>query len=289
MDLQNILIGTDFSPWSEAALRCAAALAKRFQARLFVVHAIADSMYANVPPELLAEAKTRTIADARRKLEEISSRFSGLQTQIILEQGPPSEVLLRLAEAKSIELLVVGTQGHASIKRFLLGSFAEKLARQSRCPVLVTPESSLPVEEFTLKTILCPTNFSERSIGALKYAWAFAKTFSAHIILMHVILMHVVQDQILSRADRISQTTKAEGPMSRLSSSLSAGDRSREAELAVEFGAPAETIIKVAGERNADLIVLSIQRDKPLVAHLPPEVTFLVAAQAPCPVLTLAT
>lgn len=284
MDLQNILIGTDFSPWSEAALRCAAALAKRFQARLFVVHAIADSMYANVPPELLAEAKTRTIADARRKLEEISSRFSGLQTQIILEQGPPSEVLLRLAEAKSIELLVVGTQGHASIKRFLLGSVAEKLARQSRCPVLVTPESSLPVEEFTLKTILCPTNFSERSIGALKYAWAFATTFSAHII-----LMHVVQDQILSRADRISQTTKAEGPMSRLSSSLSAGDRSREAELAVEFGAPAETIIKVAGERNADLIVLSIQRDKPLVAHLPPEVTFLVAAQAPCPVLTLAT
>jgi len=284
MDLQNILIGTDFSPWSEAALRCAAALAKRFQARLFVVHAIADSMYANVPPELLAEAKTRTIADARRKLEEISSRFSGLQTQIILEQGPPSEVLLRLAEAKSIELLVVGTQGHASIKRFLLGSVAEKLARQSRCPVLVTPESSLPVEEFTLKTILCPTNFSERSIGALKYAWAFATTFSAHII-----LMHVVQDQILSRADRISQTTKAEGPMSRLSSSLSAGDRSREAELAVEFGAPAETIIKVAGERNADLIVLSIQRDKPLVAHLPPEVTFLVAAQAPCPVLTSAT
>jgi universal stress protein E len=284
MDLTNILIGTDFSPWSEAALRCAAVLAKRFQARLFVVHAIADSIYANVPPELLAEAKTRTIADARRKLEEISSRFSGLQPEIILEQGPPSEVLLRLAEAKSIELLVVGTRGHVAIKRLLLGSVAEKLARQSRCPVLITPESSLPVEEFTLKTILCPTNFSERSTGALRYAWAVAKTFSAHII-----LLHVVQDQILDRADRISQTTKAERPMSRLSSSLAAGDRSQEAPLAVEFGAPAERIVKVAGERNADLIVLSTQRDKPVIAHLPPDVTFLVAAQAPCPVLTSAT
>ena len=284
MDLHNILIGTDFSPWSEAALRCAAALAKRFHARLFVVHAIADSMYANVPPELLAEAKTRTIADVRGKLEEINSRFSGLQPEIILEQGPPSEVLLRLVQAKSIELLVVGTQGHAPIKRLLLGSVAEKLARQSRCPVLVTPESSLPVEEFTLKTILCPTNFSERSIGTLRYAWAVAKTFSAHII-----LLHVVQDQILSRADRISQTTKAEGPMSRLSSSLSVGDRSQEAELAVEFGAAAASIVKVAGERNVDLIVLSTQRDKPLIAHLPPDVTFSVAAQAPCPVLTSAT
>ena len=131
-----------------------------------------------------------------------------------------------------------------------------------------------------MKTILCPTNFSERSTGALRYAWAVAKTFSAHIILLH--------DQILDRADRISQTTKAERPMSRLSSSLAAGDHSQEAQLAVEFGAPAERIVKVAGERNADLIVLSTQRDKPVIAHLPPDVTFLVAAQAPCPVLTSA-
>ncbi|HEU5413367.1 MAG TPA: universal stress protein [Candidatus Angelobacter sp.] len=283
MDLHNILIATDFSTSSEAALRCAAAFAKRFQARLFVVHVISASIYADVPPELIAEAKTRTIHDVKAKMDGIRSRLNGLQPETIVEQGFPSEVILRLAEENSIALLVVGTQGHVRTERLLLGSTAEKIARQARCPVLITPESSLPYEEFKLKTILCPTNFSERSAAALRHAWQVAKAFSAHII-----LLHVVEDQSLDRADRISQRMKAEGPMSRLSSFLSAGDRSREAELAVEFGGPAERIIKVAGERNADLIVLSIQRDKPLIAHLPPDVTFLVAAQAPCPVLTSA-
>ena len=283
MDLHNILIATDFSPWSEAALRCAAAFAKQFQARLFVVHVISRSIYADVPPELLAEAKTRTIDDIKAKMDAIRSRLNGLQLETIVEQGPPSEVILRLAEENSTGLLVVGTQGHGRIERLLLGSTAEKIARQARCPVLITPESSLPNETFKLKTILCPTNFSEGSVAALRHAWHFAKAFSAHII-----LLHVVEGQGLDRADRISQRMKAEGPMSRLSSALSAGDRSTEAELAVEFGAPAETIIKVAGERNADLIVLSIQRDTPLIAHLPPDVTFLVAAQAPCLVLTSA-
>jgi nucleotide-binding universal stress UspA family protein len=283
MDLHNILIATDFSPWSESALRCAAAFAKRFQARLLVVHVISGSIYADVPPELLAEAKTRTIEDTKAKMDEIRSRLEDLQPETIIEQGPPSEVILRLAEEQSIALLVVGTQGHVRIERLLLGSVAEKIARQARCPVLITPESSLPYEGFKLKTILCPTNFSERSVAALRHAWHVAEAFSAHII-----LLHVVEGQGLDRADRISQRMKAEGPMSRLSSSLSAGEHSREAELAVEFGAPAERIIKIAGERNADLIVLSIQRDKPLMAHLPPDVTFLVAAQAPCPVLTSA-
>jgi nucleotide-binding universal stress UspA family protein len=283
MDLHNILIATDFSLWSEAALRCAAAFAMQFQARLFVVHVISGSIYADVPPELLAEAKTRTIDNIKAKMDEIRSRLNGLQPETIVEQGSPSEVILRLAEENSIALLVVGTQGHVRLERLLLGSTAEKIARQARCPVLITPESSLPDEEFKLKTILCPTNLSERSVAALRHAWQVAKAFSAHII-----LLHVVEGQGLDRADRISQRIKAEGPMSSLSSSLSAGDRSREAELAVEFGAPSEKIIKVAGERNSDLIVLSIQRDKPLIAHLPPDVTFLVAAQAPCPVLTSA-
>src|SRR6185437_1439042 len=93
----------------------------------------------------------------------------------------------------------------------------------SPLPVLITPESSLPNETFKLKTILCPTNFSEGSVAALRHAWHFAKAFSAHII-----LLHVVEGQGLDRADRISQRMKAEGPMSRLSSALSAGDRSTE-------------------------------------------------------------
>ena len=280
MNLRNILFATDFSSCSEAALQCAAAVAKRFQSRLIVVHVISETLFADVPAEILTEARTRTIADVRKKLEELGSR---LQAEIVLEEGPVADVLLALAESRSIDLFVVGTQGHGRLQRLLLGSVAEKLSRQSRCPVLVVPETSLSNRESDVSTILCPTNFSDRSVAALKQTWQLAKVFSAQIILLHVL------ELALSRGDRIIQRTIAEEPLSRLSSSLSAGERSPAAELAVEFGTPADTIVRVATERDADLIVLSIQRGKPVVAHLPPEITYSVAAQAPCPVLTIAS
>jgi nucleotide-binding universal stress UspA family protein len=64
MKIHNILLAMDFSPSSEAALQYAAVVAKRYDARLFVVHVISDSIYTDVPQEILPEAKTRTIADA---------------------------------------------------------------------------------------------------------------------------------------------------------------------------------------------------------------------------------
>jgi nucleotide-binding universal stress UspA family protein len=279
MNLQNILFATDFSSCSEAALQCATAVATRFQAKLFVAHIISETLFADVPAEVQTEARTRTIADAKKKLEEIGSR---LQAEIILEEGPVADVLLALAEFRSIDLLVVGTQGHGRLQRLLLGSVAEKLSRQAPCPVLVVPEASMN-RKSGVSTILCPTNFSERSAAALKQAWQLAKTLSAQIILLHVMA------PALSRADRISERTIVEEPLSRLSSFLSAGDRSRAAELAVEFGSPADTIVRVARERDADLIVLSIQKGKPALAHLPPEITYTVAADAPCPILTFAS
>jgi nucleotide-binding universal stress UspA family protein len=280
LNLHSILIGTDFSRCSEAALQSAKALAKRCQARIAVVHVISESLYKDVPSELLTEAKAHTIADVETELEHMRSELKDVPAEFFIQEGSPSEVLLWLSETKSVDLLAVGSHGHRRMQRLLIGSVAEKLSRQARCPVLVTPESSLP-QNFSLRTILCPTNFSERSAAALRKTWRLAQLFSAHVL-----LLHVVEDSALSRADRISRSILVEKALAQLSSSLSGGERLPEAEFAVHFGAPAETIIEVAGERSADLIVLSIQRAKPLVAHLPPEVTFSVVAQAPCPVLT---
>ena len=95
------------------------------------------------------------------------SALEDLPSEFIIQEGSPSEVLLWLSEIKSVDLLAVGSHGHRRMQRLLLGSVAEKLSRQARCPVLVTPESSLP-QKFSLRTILCPTNFSERSAAALK-------------------------------------------------------------------------------------------------------------------------
>jgi nucleotide-binding universal stress UspA family protein len=285
MNIDNILLAADFSPASQAALQYAAVIAKRCNARVFVAHVIPESAFADVPKEILAEARARTVADLKARLEQLQYALKDLQLQFILEEGHVADTLLALTKSKSIDLVVVGTRGHRRIQRMLLGSIAEKLSRQSRCPVLVVPEDAVSYDsKVTVRTILCPTNFSERSIAALKHTWQFAKAFSSHII-----LLHVVDDSLLSRADRIARSTTVHERLSRLSSSLSSDGPSPETELVVEFGVPDRTIVKVAAERGTELIVLSIQRAKPVVAHLPPEITFSVAQQADCAVLTIAS
>lgn len=283
MKVQNVLLAMDFSRCSEAALYFARFVAKRYKAKLILAHVISESVYKDVPPELMQEAKTRTTAEALAKLERLGQFVQDLQSEFVLEEGPVADTLLALTESRQIDLLVVGTQGHRRIQRLLLGSVAEKLSRQAGCPVLVVPEPALSYDsQIRLKTILCPTNFSERSIAALKHAWELAKNFSAHILLLHVV------ESSLTRAESMQQRIVIEERLSRLRSSLSNGS-SPEIGFIVEFGAIAQTIARVAAEREASMLVLSIQRGKPIVAHLPPEITYSVAQQVSCPVLTIAS
>ncbi len=286
MNIQNILLATDFSACSQAALQYAALATERFNAHLVVAHVISESAFKDVPAEILADAKNRTIIETRRRLEQLRESLNDFEAEFILEEGPVADKLLLLAESKSVDFLVVGTRGQGGIKRLLLGSVAEKLSRQARCPVLVVPDSAVPYksEVSTLRTFLCPTNFSQRSATAIKQTSEFAKNFSAQLI-----LLHVVDETATNRADRIALRTAVEERLSGLSSRLSVEGPSLEAELVVEFGSPAETIVKVAAERDADLIALSIQRAKPLVAHLAPEITYSVVQQADRPVLTIAS
>jgi len=286
MNIQNILLATDFSASSQAALQYAALVTERFNAHLVVAHVISESAFKDVPTAILADAKNRTIVETRRRLEQLRESLNDFEAEFILEEGPVADKLLLLAESKSVDFLIVGTRGHSGIKRLLLGSVAEKLSRQARCPVLVVPDSAVPYksEVSTLRRFLCPTNFSPRSVTAIKQALEFAKSFSAQLI-----LLHVVEEPALNRADRIALRTAVEERLSGFSSRLSANGPSYEAELVVEFGSPAEIIVKVAAERDADLIALSIQRAKAAVAHLAPEITYSVVQQADRPVLTIAS
>jgi len=285
MNIRNILLATDFSRCSDVALQFAVFVAERYAAKLLIVHVISESVYKEVPPEILDEAKTRITADAQAKLQRCRQLAKASAVDVLLEEGPVADTLLAIAESRAIDLLVVGTRGHRRIERLLLGSVAEKLSRQARCPVLVVPESALPYgSEISLNTILCPTNFSDRSKAALKQGWEMAKIFSGRIL-----LLHVVEDSTPSRAERLQQRTIIEERLSRLSSSISDGADSPEIELTVEFGPIAQSITRVAAERGASLVVLSIERNKPVLAHLPPTITYSVAQQVSCPVLTIAS
>ncbi len=72
---------------------------------------------------------------AIRCIEDLAKK-EGLDVVKWIMQGHPAEQILKLAEEQSVDLIVMGTLGRSGIEKFLLGSVADKVIRNSRIPVL---------------------------------------------------------------------------------------------------------------------------------------------------------
>jgi nucleotide-binding universal stress UspA family protein len=61
------------------------------------------------------------------------------QAEILIGEGPAAQDILKVAEQKSPDLIVIATHGRTGVRRFVLGSVTEKVVRAAPCPVLVVP------------------------------------------------------------------------------------------------------------------------------------------------------
>ncbi len=153
--IRNVLVATDFSECSGAALTYGRALASRFGARLHVLHVIevvaaADvagiGVYASTAPDLYLQLE----ASAREQLHQLVSAADRelLQVRAATVTGDtPARAIGEYALAEDIDLIVVGTHGRRGLSHLLLGSVAERVVRSAPCPVLTVRH---PEREFVL-------------------------------------------------------------------------------------------------------------------------------------------
>ena len=125
-----LLVGVDASAESLAALDLALELAGPLEARLIVVHAVG----------LLEEGGYRPRPDLSAIVADAVERTGASASSVepTYEDGPPPDVLLRVAEREGADLLVVGSRGVSGALR-QLGSTSEAVITASRVPVLVIP------------------------------------------------------------------------------------------------------------------------------------------------------
>jgi len=135
MVVRSILVPTDFSPTSDAALKYATEMALALGARLYLMHVpgkTGEHFEANYP---LGRFQTST----RERLSSFltTEELERVRPEYALRVGAPAEEIVRYADACDADLIIMGTHGRSGIAHVLMGSVAEQVVRVAPCPVLL--------------------------------------------------------------------------------------------------------------------------------------------------------
>jgi len=289
--LKNILIATDFSPLSQRALDYALSFARRYESNLTVAHVLSPALYATPSTAALYGALDPLpyLDGVRRELQHRADELaqyvsdSGVNCNPVVVEGGISEQLKRLIEDRDIDLLVLGTHGAERWNRLVMGSVAESLVHNAKCPVLTIGPRVFrrPTFEVSLRHIIYATDFSAESAHAAPYALSLAQEYSSKIT-----LVHVLPPDMRSNGDRDLLTTHFRDELQKLVPVDV--ENWCEPEFVLEYGSSVEAVLELAEQRNADLIVLGTRKSNAgVLTYFKSGVAYHVMCRAECPVFTI--
>jgi nucleotide-binding universal stress UspA family protein len=167
--LERILVPTDFSARSRAAIAYGVAFVEEFGGSLHILHVVedpvglgADAVALPLPPRKAVEKGIE--ATAWKELRDILSKddYERIHTVLAVQWGVPSVEILRYAKTHAIDLIAMATHRRSGATRLLIGSVAEDVVRKAPArvrPPLVVHSRSHPSERYrwTKVTAIAPS------------------------------------------------------------------------------------------------------------------------------------
>jgi universal stress protein A len=146
LGIRSILVPIDFSVHSKNALKYAIPIAEKFRASLHLVYVVEPTIY---PADLgFGQVVLPGVEDELREkgaeeLETLIRKEIGkrVAASCAVRTGNPHQEILREAEERGVNMIVVATHGHSGVEHMLFGSTADRIVRNARCPVMtIRPE-----------------------------------------------------------------------------------------------------------------------------------------------------
>jgi nucleotide-binding universal stress UspA family protein len=287
LQLEDILVATNFDQQSEMITTYAQAWAKRYSSKLTVLHVV-DLALATLSGAavvgLMVEAEREKSND---KMEYIlhELKVAGIRSEgKILEAHNPASAIVSLAEEIHAALIVMGTHARHGLNKWIQGSCGEGVIHHAKCPVLLLGPKvrQEKMHDLRINSIIFATDLDHDSAEKAAVALTFAMGYVANIYMCHV-LKHAEKD-FGSSVERQLQTESA---LRRL-----IPDSNYEwcsPEVIVEHGRVGEHIVELAQRKKADLIVMGARRSANWLLHLKEDVSSHVLGEVVCPVMTICT
>ncbi len=188
MQINQILVPTDFSENAQHALNYAVALAKQCSAKLHLLHIpviptylLMDLSYSPGP-----EAVTRILNESQDALDEQAQAVAaaGVEHFTVIREGTVHEVIRDYAKEHDVDLVIVGTHGRTGVSKLMYGSVTERVIKTVHTPIVVVP----PEGGVTPSSIVMSFDFSAPSKRAAEVARAIHGVFHGPLHLVHCYL-----------------------------------------------------------------------------------------------------
>ncbi|MGB8493440.1 MAG: universal stress protein [Candidatus Acidiferrum sp.] len=280
ISIHRVLAAIDFSPSSFKALNHAIEIARIYGATFYLAHVVSSIGYVMVGADAVAAA-VDSAAQQLRELEQRLSRagaLAGLPHEMLVCQGDVWHQLAQVVREQGIDLIVLGTQGKTGLRKLALGSVAESVFQHALCPVLTVGPCAPadPPLHGELSHILYPTDLSPESAKAAAYAVSLAKEHGAQLTIVHV-----------REKGEAGNIAKDRHEFAERFRRQIAGDLPHKWWYEQQVGLVDQTILALARERQAGLIVLGIHSRRPFIHPHTWLHAYKIVSEACCPVLTI--
>jgi nucleotide-binding universal stress UspA family protein len=277
--VREVLFPTDLSPESDRAFDHARFLAESFEASLVLYHAVAVPDHRQAHWAFAHEHEVWATAErhARECLNRRADTLKVSHRVVVERRVSVPRSLIDFIHAAQPDLTVLATHGREGLAHLLLGSVAEKVVQHAFRPVLCVRE---PAHGMALpyRRILVPTDLSVASRLAFPMGATLARRFSSDVIALNV----VPSTTLGSLAGATPAPAVSEATLWKYFQEDFAG---LPVTAQVHRGSVWDSIVRVAREERADLIVMATRGHDSLADRVMGSNTERVVRHAPCPVL----
>jgi nucleotide-binding universal stress UspA family protein len=277
--LARILAPVDFSERCAGAARYGAALARRFQSELILLHVLPPA-----PPELNEEIFQRNAAETERRLATFpAGGLDGAPARRIVIKGDPARKIVQYAQDEHADLILMPTHGFGPVRGFILGSNTAKVLHDADCPVCtgLHMEDKGMLAAIPLRHVLCAVDLGPQSRKALDWAMALQKQFDARLTILHATPAVPALTKGSEANWNVVVRDAAEKELERLRQEAGA-----QAATLIGAGDPAQVISAAAQGLTADAVVIARGSASGVFGRLRTN-AYAIIRQSPCPVVSV--
>lgn len=139
-----ILVPTDFSEYSDRAIKQAVDIAEQNNAKIYLLHVVDKLQQCAIdyciPIETMMKVQSDSEKEASRKMQDEAKKITQakkIDVTFDVKSGVPFEEILKEQQERNADLIVIASHGRTGILKNLIGSVAERVMREAKCPVLL--------------------------------------------------------------------------------------------------------------------------------------------------------